>query len=85
MRRLTLKLSTVMRRLDRFHLGIDACSNIENECKAVKEKLWSSAVYFKQEIQQMLIKHKNYIWPLIFIYFCKLISALTYELQYTLF
>ena len=52
---------TVMNELDRFHLVIDACNKIENECKTVKEQSRWTAVYVKQEMEQMLIKHKNYI------------------------
>lgn len=52
---------TVMNDMDRFHLVIDACNKIENECQTVGEKTKWSAVYLKQEMEQMLIKHKNYI------------------------
>lgn len=52
---------TVMNELDRFHLVIDVCNMILHECKTVKEATKWSAVYVKQEMEQMLIKHKSYI------------------------
>lgn len=52
---------TVMNNIDRFHLVIDVCIKIENECKTVKEKTRWSAVYVKQEMEQMLNKHKRFI------------------------
>jgi len=52
---------TVMNNIDRFHLVIDVCLSIEKQCKTVKEKTRWSAVYVKQEMEQMLIKHKKFI------------------------
>eukprot|EP00814_Leptocylindrus_danicus_P006627 CAMPEP_0116012102 /NCGR_PEP_ID=MMETSP0321-20121206/4938_1 /TAXON_ID=163516 /ORGANISM="Leptocylindrus danicus var. danicus, Strain B650" /LENGTH=794 /DNA_ID=CAMNT_0003481411 /DNA_START=45 /DNA_END=2429 /DNA_ORIENTATION=+ len=53
---------TVMNKLDRFHLVIDVCDVLERDAgkKVDAESLWTAA-YVKQEMQQLLVKHKSYI------------------------
>jgi xylulose-5-phosphate/fructose-6-phosphate phosphoketolase len=58
---------TVMNKLDRFHLVIDVCNKIEYECKSVKEKTRWSAVYVKQEMEQLLIKVRGKLVSTFFI------------------
>jgi xylulose-5-phosphate/fructose-6-phosphate phosphoketolase len=52
---------TVMNEVDRFHLVIDACDFIENKCDSVDSAAKWSAAYLRQEMQQLLVKHKMYI------------------------
>jgi len=52
---------TVMNNLDRFHLVIDVCDKVENECKNVDATTKWSATYLKQEMEIDLLRHKRYI------------------------
>ena len=52
---------TVMNKLDRFNLVIDACNIIVSQENKVDEKSKWSAAYVKQEMDQMLVKHSSYI------------------------
>jgi len=52
---------TVMNNMDRFHLVMDVCDKIEFECKTVGPQTKWSAVYVRQEMEEMLIKHKRFI------------------------
>ena len=52
---------TVMNKLDRFNLVIDVCNILQgNKFHENKQTCWSAA-YVKQEMQQLLMKHKAYI------------------------
>lgn len=51
----------VMNGTDRFSLVMDVCDIVENQCTNVNKKTrWTSA-YVRQEMQQKLVKHKNFI------------------------
>lgn len=53
---------TVMNELDRFHLVMDACDFIESDaCSTVGEETRWTAAYARQDMQQLLVKHKNYV------------------------
>lgn len=53
---------TVMNSVDRFHLVMDACDFIESDlCGNVDEETRWSAPYVRQEMQQKLVEHKQYI------------------------
>jgi xylulose-5-phosphate/fructose-6-phosphate phosphoketolase len=53
---------TVMNELDRFHLVMDACDFIESDaCSTVGEATRWTAAYVRQDMQQLLVKHKNYV------------------------
>lgn len=48
--------------LDRFHLVIDVCNQIElGNCDGVDQETRWSAVYVRQEMYQKLVKHREYI------------------------
>jgi xylulose-5-phosphate/fructose-6-phosphate phosphoketolase len=51
----------VMNGVDRFHLVQDVCDMIENDCENVDEATKWSASYVRQEMKQLLVKHKHYI------------------------
>jgi len=52
---------TVMNELDRFHLVMDVCDAIESNCGSIDSKAKWTAVYVRQEMQDLLTKHKKYI------------------------
>jgi xylulose-5-phosphate/fructose-6-phosphate phosphoketolase len=52
---------TVMNGVDRFHLVMDACNIVENKCTNVDASVRWAAPYLRQEMQGLLVKHKNYI------------------------
>jgi xylulose-5-phosphate/fructose-6-phosphate phosphoketolase len=53
---------TVMNKMDRFHLVIDVCDKIEHELfEFLSPEIKFSAVYLRQEMHTILIKHKKYI------------------------
>jgi hypothetical protein len=48
--------------MDRFHLVIDVCDKIEHELfEFLSPEIKFSAVYLRQEMHTILIKHKKYI------------------------
>jgi xylulose-5-phosphate/fructose-6-phosphate phosphoketolase len=51
----------VMNGVDRFHLVQDVCDMIENDCENVDEATKWSASYVRQEMKQLLVKHRHYI------------------------
>jgi len=51
----------VMNEIDRFHLVMDACDMIEKRCTDVDKETYWNAAYLRQEMNGMLVKHKNYI------------------------
>jgi hypothetical protein len=51
----------VMNELDRFHLVSEVFDFVENMFESVDAKTKWSAAYVRQEMHQLLIKHKNYI------------------------
>ena len=52
---------TVMNELDRFHLVQDACDFIENICTTVDAATKWTAAYLRQDMDELLVKHKEYI------------------------
>jgi len=52
---------TVMNEIDRFNLVIKACDYIESKCTSVDESTRWSAAYVRQEMEQLLVKHRKYI------------------------
>ena len=52
---------TVMNELDRFHLVLKVCDFVENMCESIDPTTKWSTAYVRQEMHQLLIKHKNYI------------------------
>jgi xylulose-5-phosphate/fructose-6-phosphate phosphoketolase len=52
----------VLNGIDRFHLVMDVCDMIENECNNVDETTRWTAAYVRQEMQQALVQHKKFIY-----------------------
>lgn len=52
---------TVMNHLDRFHLVMDACDFIETTCTSVCAKTKWTAAYVRQDMSELLVKHREYI------------------------
>jgi xylulose-5-phosphate/fructose-6-phosphate phosphoketolase len=53
---------TVRNDVDRFHLVIEVCNQIESgKCVGVDEETRWAAVYVKQEMHQKLVKHRQFI------------------------
>jgi len=53
---------TVMNNIDRFHLVIDICDKIEHDIfERLTPETKYAAVYVRQEMNSMLVKHKKYI------------------------
>jgi len=52
---------TVMNELDRFHLVKEACDFIENKCTSVDSETKWTAAYLRQDMDKLLVKHKEYI------------------------
>jgi xylulose-5-phosphate/fructose-6-phosphate phosphoketolase len=50
-----------MNGVDRYHLVQDVCDMIENDCDNVEESTRWSASYVRQEMKQLLAKHKQFI------------------------
>jgi xylulose-5-phosphate/fructose-6-phosphate phosphoketolase len=51
----------VMNGVDRFHLVMDACDLVETKCSNVDPSTRWTAPYLRQEMQQLLVKHKSFI------------------------
>jgi xylulose-5-phosphate/fructose-6-phosphate phosphoketolase len=53
---------TVRNDVDRFHLVIEVCNQIERgNCVGLDEETRWSAVYVKQDMHQKLVKHRQFI------------------------
>jgi xylulose-5-phosphate/fructose-6-phosphate phosphoketolase len=53
---------TVMNNIDRFHLVIDICDKIEHDIfEQLTPETKYSAVYVRQDMNSMLVKHKKFI------------------------
>jgi xylulose-5-phosphate/fructose-6-phosphate phosphoketolase len=51
----------VLNGIDRFHLVMDVCDMIETECTTVTDETKWSASHVRQEMNELLIKHKKFI------------------------
>jgi len=47
--------------VDRYHLVMDVCNMVENQCPNVDKETCSLAPYVRQDMQSCLIKHQSYI------------------------
>jgi xylulose-5-phosphate/fructose-6-phosphate phosphoketolase len=51
----------VLNGIDRFRLVMDVCDIIENNCCTVDQKTLWTASYVRQEMHEMLVKHRKFI------------------------